>query len=278
MLLRRPAMIGATLAGLATLVALPTVMRGGPLRINGWPTLMPGIMGALLPIAVWGRDDRFGPGFLWTLPVDRGRHALTKVAAGWIWLMASVLLFLFWLFVLTSITGEPVLPETLHLAASEALAAQPVDPGTLRTVRWSPGRLMWLVPFAGATATYLLASALVLGTRHPLRWVIGVGVFYAITSLVSGPINALLGMSWVNDAPGRLLNLLVGGRYGLDALLTARSLSLSASATLTTGKSLRVWWGVPSLADWGMATLIWTAVGLAALWGAVSRHGERRRG
>jgi len=50
--LRIPSLVGVGLAGLATIVALPTMTRGGPLSINGWPTWLPGIMGALLPIAV----------------------------------------------------------------------------------------------------------------------------------------------------------------------------------------------------------------------------------
>ena len=104
--LRIAALVGVALAGLASLVALPTLTRGGPLNINGWPTWLPGIMGSLLPIAVWGKDERFGPGFLWTLPVDRRRHALTKVLAGWLWLMAGVAVFLSWLFVMASVSGE----------------------------------------------------------------------------------------------------------------------------------------------------------------------------
>ena len=84
-------------------------------------------------------------------------------------------------------------------------------------------------------------------------------------------------MGQLGDAPGRLLRLLVEGRYGLDALLTARIESLGANATLTTGERAMVWWAVPDLADWRAATLIWTGAGLLALWAATSRHRERRR-
>ena len=49
--------------------------------LAAWPTQLPGLIGALLPIAVWARDARFGPSFLWTVPVDRRRHALIKVLA-----------------------------------------------------------------------------------------------------------------------------------------------------------------------------------------------------
>jgi hypothetical protein len=76
---------------------------------------------------------------------------------------------------------------------------------------------------------------------------------------------------------GAAARLLLDGRYGLDALLTARTESLSTSATLATGGQVRVWSAVPHLADWALATLLWTGAGLLALWAAASRHGERRR-
>jgi hypothetical protein len=275
--LRIPLLVGTGLAGLATIVALPTISRGGPLNINGWPTWLPGIMGALLPMAVWGKDERFGPGFLWTLPVDRRRQAFTKIAAGWIWLMAGVVVFLSWLFIMVGLTGEHVLPQTINLVVSGGPPIGPVDPATVRRVHWNPGPLMGLVAFSGATACYLLGSALMLGTRHPLRWVLGAAMLFALTAVIGEPLGTQFGMRWLAGAPGRLTELLVGSRYGLDALLTARSETLSTTATLTTGKPLRVWWGIPDLADWGVATLIWTGLGAISLWAAVSRHGERRR-
>jgi hypothetical protein len=275
--LRRPALVGVGLAAVATTVALPTLIRGGPLHINGWPTWLPGITGALLPIAVWGRDERFGPGFLWTLPIDRRRHAFVKIIAGWIWLMGGVVVFLSWLFVMARMTGEGVLPATINVFVSNLPPTGPVDPATLRAVHWDPGPLMGVVAFAGATACYLLGSALILGTRHPLRWVIGVALLWALTAVVGEPVGTQFDIGWLVGAPERLMQLLVGSRYGLDALLTARSESLSASATLTTGKPMRVWFGVPDLADWAVATVIWTGLGAILLWVAVSRHGERRR-
>jgi hypothetical protein len=179
---------------------------------------------------------------------------------------------------LTHLSGGRALPpETLHLAPFEVVAAGPLDPAALRTVRWAPGPLIWAVPFTAATASYLLASALALGSRHPLRWVIGTVLSYVLSSVASEAASAQLGVGWLADAPGRLLRLLVDGRYGLDALLTARIESLSNPATLTTGERAVVWWGVPDLAHWRTATLLWTGAGLLALWAAASRHRERRR-
>ena len=277
--LRPVALIAAALLALLTIFAAGQVLsRGADLTLNAWPTQLPGLLGALLPIAVWARDEHFGPGFLWTLPVDRREHAFTKVVAGWVWLMGSVALFVGWLLVVTAATGGRALPpETLHVLTSHFAGVGPLDPAALRTVRWAPGPLIWAVPFTAATATYLLASALVLGSRHPLRWVIGAVVAYVLSSIASETASAQLRAGWMDGAPGRLLRLVVESRYGLDALLTARIESLSNPVTFTTGKGDIVWWAVPDLADWRTATLLWTVAGVLALWAAISRHRERRR-
>ncbi len=278
--LRTPALIAAALVALLTLwVALQVASRETHIRLTAWPTQMPGLVGALLPVAVWARDERFGPGFLWTLPVDRRRHALLKVLAGWVWLIGGVALFVLWLLAVTSATGGRALPpETLHVLTSPLPTSGPIDPAALRTVRWAPGPLIWSVPFTAATASYLLASALALGARHPLRWVIGSAVACALATFVGQAAGTQLGVGWLHRAPGRLMELLVESRYGLDALFTARIETLGTPALLATGERLAVWLGVPSLADWGAATLLWAGAGLLALWAAASRHGERRRG
>ena len=277
--LRVAALIVAALVGLVTLVAwLQSMSMGMVLNFYEWPTLLPGLMGALLPVAVWARDERTGQGYLWTLPVDRSRHAFTKVFAGWVWLMAGVALFALWWPVLTLASGGRVLPpETLYVLTSKFTGAEPLDPASLVAARWAPGLLIWAVPFTAATATYLLGSALVLGSRRPLWWVIGTVLSYAILSVVTDAAGAQLRVGWLADAPGGLLELLVQGRYGLDAVLTARTGTLSTVATLTTGERAMVWRGVPDLADWRIGTVLWTGVGLIALWAAGSRHRERRR-
>jgi hypothetical protein len=276
--LRTPALSAAAVAALLTLwISLQSVGRDVDVNLNAWPTQLPGLVGALLPIAVWARDERFGPGFLWTLPVDRRRHALTKVLAGWVLLMGGVALFVLWLLAVTLATGGRVLPETLHVVPFQVAAAGPIDPAALRSVRWAPGPLIWAVPFTAATACYLLTSALALGSRRPLRWVVGAVLAFVLASVASGAASAQLGAGWLAYAPERGLRWLTEGRYGLDAVLTARLESLGTRTTLTTGERVMVWWGVPDLGDWGTATLLWTGAGLLALWAAASRHRERRR-
>jgi hypothetical protein len=272
---RGAALLFATLLALLTLwVALQSASKVTVINVNAWPTQLPGIMGALLPVAVWARDERFGPSFLWTLPVDRSRHAATKVMAGWMWLIGGVGLFVCWLPLVTFATGGRALPpETLHVLVSPNNALDSLDAAALRSVRWVPGSLIWAVPFTAATACYLLASALVLGSRYPGRWVVGAVLAYALSRFTSQAI----GTGWMADAPARLVGLLVEGRYGLDAVLTARLETLAFQGHLKSGEEIMVWSAVPHLADWGLATLLWTGAGLLALWAAASRHRERRR-
>ncbi len=276
--LRRAALVAAALLVLATLAGAFQIATGaGVATLYPWPTPLPGLIGALLPMALWGRDERYGDGFLWTLPVDRRRHAFIKVVAGWVWLMGGVALFALWLLALILASGAPALPaETLHVLASGP-ATGPLDPAALHSARWAPGPLILAVPFTAATATYLLASALALGTRRPLRWVIGIALANLFASMVSQAASTHPRVGWLADAPAHALRLLVEGRYGLDTLLTARAAWLDNFATLTTGERIVVWSAVPELGHWVIATLLWTGAGLLALWAAASRHRERRR-
>ncbi len=277
--LRRPAIAaGAVLAGTSVLM-LGSLGESGPIDFRPALSMLPGMVGLLLPLGVWHGETRFGAGLLWTLPVDRRWHALAKVCAGWVWLMALVALFVAWLLTLTLATGGNVLGEdVLRLLPSSFTApgilppAGSLDPGALRTVRWAPSPLLWLAPFTGATGAYLIASAIALGLRHPVRWIAGtLLVLFVVVSAAD-----LAKTEWVAPALNRVLQPLYFGPYGFDALLTARTESLKTLATLSSGETVSVWRGVPSLGHWAVATLLWTGGGLAALWAAASRHRERR--
>ena len=224
----------------------------------------------LLPVAVWMGEERFDAGFLWTLPVDRRRHALAKVLAGWVWLMGAVALLVLWLLALVLFSGGNILAEETRRVLPSFQALVTFDPGAVHDVRWTPQPLLWLVPFTAATGTYLLASALALGTRYPLWWVVGtVSGFFLLVALGEAS-NA----ERLINVPGWLLEGLLPGPYGVDALLTARTESLQVAATLSTGETLVVWRALPDLGHWATATLLWTGTGLVALIAAASRHRE----
>lgn len=277
--LRLPMLIAAVLALLATLVLAIQIVSGDMEKhLLAEPSTLPGVIGALLPIAVWAGEERFGPGFLWTPPVDRSRHALLKVLAGWLWLVAGLAIYALCQLVLALVSDGGVLPvKTMHLLTTPAPASVPVDPAMLRIVRWAPGPVVWAIPLATATATYLLASAFMLGIRHPLRWVVGAAIAVPVASIATHAVSRLPGLTWLADAPARAASQLVEGRYGLEALLTLRTWSLDYRATLTTGERIHAWSAIPDLAAWRIAALLWIGAGLLALCAAVYRHRERRR-
>ena len=273
---RGPALAAMAVVALATLlITIESLNTGAVIAFHPEHQMLPGIVGLLLPIGVWRGEEPFGASFLWTLPVDRWRHALAKVFAGWVWLMGGVALFVLWSLALTLLSGGNILAEeTLRVLRSVSFSAsRTLDPAAVETIRWTPEPLLWLAPFTSASATYLLASALGLGTRHPLRWIAGSVIGFYIVSGVGDAANAV----WLANALERLLEPLFEGPYGFDALLTARTTFLKIEATLSTGERVVVWRAAPDLGQWATATLLWTGAGLVTLWAAASRHREGRR-
>jgi hypothetical protein len=277
--LRIPMIIAVVLAVLGT-IAIAIQVASGDIDKNllAEPSRLPGVVGALLAIAVWAREERFGPGFLWILPVERMRHAMLKVLAGWLWLMIGLVLFSLCQLVLALVSGAGVLPiETLQLLTVVVPRGVPIDPAVLRTVQYAPGPLIWAVPFGGATATYLLVSAFMLAARRPLLWVVGAVLLFLVSSGVTHVMSRLPGLQWLADSPERALDQIIDGRFGLEALLTLHTWSLDRRAKLLSGEGIHVWTGVPNLSDWRIAALLWTAAGLLALWAAAYQHREERR-
>lgn len=273
---RVPALVAMAVVALATLlITIESLKTGEVIAFHPEHKMLPGLVGLLLPIVVWRGEERFGASFLWTLPVDRRRHALAKVFAGWLWLMGGVALFVLWSLALTLLSGGNILAEeTLRVLTSFSMpASRTLDPAAVETVRWTPAPLLWLAPFTSATAMYLLASALGLATRHPLRWIVGSVIAFSIVSGVGDAANAV----WLGNVLESVLEPLFEGPYGLDALLTARTTFLNGKATLSTGDRVVVWRALPDVGQWATATLLWTGAGLVALWAAASRHRESRR-
>jgi hypothetical protein len=211
--LRREALATAVVLGIMTLMIGIDFVHG---RAATWFDSDGEWLGIALgsfffPFAIWRRERRFGPAFLWTLPVDRRRLALAKVFAGWVWLMTALIVFGVWqlaLAVLSGVTDAQIIP---------------------------------LVAFIRASTMYLFGSALVLGLRHPLRWLLGtLGVLFFL---------------------GMLGDTLLRGPDDLNALL-------SSSGFLSAVEN--------AAAQWAITTLLGLAAGLAALWAAISRHRENR--
>lgn len=264
----------AVVAVVTLFITIESLKTGEAIAFRPERHWLPGLVGLLLPIWVWRGEEPFGAGFLWTLPVDRWRHGLAKVFAGWVWLMGGVALFMLWSLAVTLLSGGSILAEeTLGVLTSSTPASGMLSPAAVETVGWTPEPLLWLGPFTSATAMYLLASALGLATRHPLRWIVG-GVIglYVVYSVVDAA-----NVAWLSNNLETLLESLIEGPYGLDTLLTARTTFLNIEVTLSTGDRVSAWRALPDAGQWATATLLWTGAGLATLLAAASRHRESRR-
>ncbi|HJQ10647.1 MAG TPA: hypothetical protein VJ840_06390 [Gemmatimonadaceae bacterium] len=275
LVLRAPAIAAGGLALFATFLAFADFFRGrASVEFSPELSMIPAIAGGLIPIAVWFGEQRFGPGFFWTLPVDRVQHSLAKVLAGWLWLMIAVIGFVLWLLTLALITkGQIAGDELIHLLPTSTVPPpRTLDPSMLRTINWVPQPVFWLAPFFAGTGLYAISSALMLGLRHPFKWAIGVvaGAF-AVAAVSHG-----VGGDALATKVGHVFEILMFGRYGLDGLLSARTESLHTVITLLNGESATVWRGLPVISEWLAATLLWTGIGFAGLAAALMRHRERR--
>jgi hypothetical protein len=238
--LRREALAAAVVLVVASLPVLIDLGRGGP-GLDSGETFPTSVFSFLLPFAVWRGERRFGPDFLWTLPVDRRQIALARVIAGWVWLMAAVGAFVIWLLALALLANA------------------------------SSAETLMRVPIVATTAMYMFGSALVLGFRHPLRWLLGtVGVCFLLGMFADAMGYAGTG-EWRIVAGSSVLRSAVYGPYGLRTLLDSSGFVFAAR------DSRAAWQTVPDLAQWATATFLWLGAGLIALWAAISRHGEHRR-
>ncbi|MEO8620778.1 MAG: hypothetical protein ABI625_06920 [bacterium] len=185
------------------------------------------LLAFLLPFGVWQDEDPRRRSYHWMMPLPRQTHTLTKVFAGWVWLMAATALYL--LFILATvaiterITGEPQLYPPTFAA-------------------WE-----WLVPFTVGTIAYMFSSAATVGSRQPIAWIIGVIALYAVAVY-------LLTVAEYPEAARRVTSIF-SGEYGAAAAMLGRIQALDA-VKLQRYSSLTRWLG---------ASVIWGAIGATLL-------------
>lgn len=217
--LRIETLITAAVLAVGTF-AIGTEILGGGSGFDSDETFPTALIAFLFPFALWRAEKRFGPGFLWTLPVDRRRLALAKVFAGLVWLMAAVAFFASWLLALTLIGGAAPLQHLMR------------------------------IPLAETIAMYLFGSAMVVGLRHPLRWLFG----------AAGVLFLLGGLSQALEP-----------YYGVQTLLGSSVLFWASEDAWDT------WRMLPALTRWAITTVLGWGAGLAVLLAAATRHRERTR-
>ena len=217
----REALVVAAVLGIGTVLIVGEIVSGGP-GFDSRERFPTALIAFLFPFAVWRGERRFGPGFLWTLPVDRRTLALVRVFAGWVWLMVALAFFVTWLSALALIGGA------------------------------GPVNQIERITFLPTMAAYLFGSAIVLGLRHPLRWILGAAGLLFVMGMLSDVFAQPDDGEW---------------RYVPGARVI-----LSAS-----GHALGAWLSLSDPARWAITTFIPLGAGLIALWAAASRHRELRR-
>jgi hypothetical protein len=238
--LRIVAIVAAVVIGTVTILMLVDLAAGRAetwFDSEHWIPLT--IASSILPFAVWLREKPFGSALLWTLPVDRRRLALSRVFAGWVWLMTALTILMVW---------EKIMGTLAGVASTRTLP---------------------LFSFAATTTTYLLGSALLLSFRYPLRWVFGAGGVLLLLPSVVDALGQTQQGEWRALAwPG--VRWAIYGPYGLQTLLSSSGFFPAVEDAAETFLTL------PGLAQLAITTVVCCGFGLAVLWLAALRHRESR--
>ena len=233
--------VAAVLMAGTSLVMLYYALRGERVNFVLVDMAVPAVLfGLVAPLGVWKGEEPARRAYLWALPVARSRNTLVKVLGGWGWLMALVGAYLLWAVAITLLTGGEL---SVGGEYSQALTRRHLPPEQ-RIREMTLEAWMWLVPFTGATVTYLIGTVVAVWTDRPWRW-------FAATAFVTFLFVQLVAGHYRGMDP--MIDGVTVGRFGLVSVLT----------------------GMPSAGGWAGATLVWTALALAAVVAAAYRHQER---
>jgi hypothetical protein len=222
--------------------------RGTTLAFDTELAILVALAAFLLPRAVWRGEAAARRWYHAAMPVAEAEHTLTRVAAGWGWLMLGVLVFDLALIVVSAVGARMA-------AGTPLVVVYPHAPGNA----WQ-----WLVPFTAATVAYLLGSAFVLASRYPWRWLAGITLGYTLAFSLIGQYATPRRDAW------RTYDLLKGD-FGLFATITGQRPVSHVIGAVDGREMLYTGWS-PDARTWLLGTLLWTAVGAALLWYSIRRR------
>ena len=218
------------------------------------------LMALLLPLVVWKGERRFGDTPLWSMPVDQRRHALLKLAAGWVWLLGILGAALVWATLTTLASGGSLGVNEVRLLVLDPAGAIAGTPGAVESVNWTTPWWEWAFPFTSATAAYLVASTLWLATARPVFWAAGLwvaGVFVSGASVLVLDGADIWDIDWMERATE-----FVAWYIGADSF--TRWLPLPRGGG-------EVWTLLPTANMWLASSAFWISLGLAGVLVASAR-------
>lgn len=149
------------------------------------------LVALLLAVDNWKEEEPRRRGYHWSMPLPRWQHALLRIVAGWVIMIA-------WSAAMLSILTT----YAIAMGATEMVLGIP------------PAH--WLLPMASVSLGHLLGSALAIGTEYPLRWILGftvvelgfilfprTSVLWPLVEWISGILTSLTyaaGGLWLRDA------------------------------------------------------------------------------
>ena len=225
----------------------PSLLLMGIVAWAGSPSsMLMGIVGSILPFAVWSSEDPSRRSYHWSMPIARGPHTLIKMGCGWLWLMIGIALYTLFSIGLGSVID--------HIT------------GTIGS-HMSVAAWQWARPFTTASLVYLLISTAVIGTRHPWRWMGGLFIGDIVT------FNALLACGL--DKAARVLWNVLDGSYGLLSTLSGRNagseffdsgvVHINVQFNADTTMPLRSGNGPWTMMVWLTPTLLWITISLVGV-------------
>jgi len=191
------------------------------------------LLAIMFPFSVWRTEGPERRAYHYAMPIPATLHTMTKAVAGWLWLLIFVAVSL-------GIGVATILIET---------AFRPVPLQLSQVPLWT-----WISQFAGTTVVYWLISIFVIGTEHPRRWFVVIGVVYLL-----GTSIALSTGHW--EWASRF-NLVATGRYGFMSAISGNFLPSPIGASVND----HVIHGRMSVAEPGnppiAAFLLWWSIGI----------------
>jgi hypothetical protein len=127
------------------------------------------------------------------------------------------------------------------------------------------------VPVTATIGTYLLGSALVLGLRHPLRWLLGTAGGLMLLMRLTELFGRTSSGEWRIVAGSPVTRPAVYGPYGLRTILSSSGFFSAVERVCA------AFFALPPFTQWAISAVFWLGLGAVSVWLASSRHRETRR-
>ena len=249
---------GLVVVAVTLFMSIYALRKGEGIQVFPELAFLVALAAPLLPIAVWKGGYGFRRSYFASLPVNRTRHVLAKMTAGWAWLMVLVAAFLLWMLALAIITGGEIGVYMRVLASDLPSGATPDEAAALAR-RWTTPTWQWAVFFTSATVAYLLGSAVVLAGSRTRRWLAGVAIVCLFVSIADDEVMHLGGVAERLDI---ILIMILEGRYGLEILVSGRQGPIDL--TTAAGERVSVWRNL-TVEQWLVTTLLWSELATSSV-------------